>query len=235
MKNLTLEINPSNVNKENTISFGKGVVSIFGPGDQEGWVFKVKVSETQAIVAFSKFGILGVGFLVEKEDGNTNLPYDNSANKLYEWIKCNKGDDAITDETCLGAIKMIQKACKHLKDLEMQPIYEVAMANESYLKGKNGKILSMAQFKETSHVAVYGTGKRKRFVVMTKYNSDISKYEYLIGIKRCQGIVNTQAQALKFARKLLIERSANGREDFWRGAMYIKRNKEDGIKIPISF
>jgi len=230
MKNLTLEFNPNNVDKEKVIQLGKGAIVMCSPGDQENYVFKVHVSEKQAIVAFSKFGSLGVAFLVEDEDGNRNLPSSSTPEKIYDWIYCNKGDDSITDETCLKAIKKIVKACRELEEINMQSTYEIAMANEDYLKGKNGKILSLAQFKETSHIGTYGRGKSKRFVIMTKYKSESGRYEYLIGVRN----LLTKSDALKFARKLLIDRSAKGVEQYWGGSMFIKRNKE-GMKIPIAF
>jgi len=79
--------------------------------DEDYWAYRVKLSETQAIVAFPKFSTIGVGFARE-EDWNTNLPWTCDANEIYGHIKHNKGDDAIRDEDCLEAIRMIQEAVR---------------------------------------------------------------------------------------------------------------------------
>lgn len=87
------------------------------PLGDDNWHFRVKVSEGQAVVAFHKFGTLGIGFAVEEEDWNTNLPYSCDTMELWNHIKKNKGNDSIPDERCIEAIKMLQAACKE----EMEP------------------------------------------------------------------------------------------------------------------
>ena len=82
------------------------------PITPEYWLFRVKVSETQAIVGFPKFFQCGIGFAVEKDDWNTNLPSTCEAEEIYEHIKVNKGDKKITKASCIKAIKMIQQAWK---------------------------------------------------------------------------------------------------------------------------
>jgi hypothetical protein len=74
------------------------------------WLFRVKLSETQAVLAFPKFGIVGIGFAVEKEDWNTNLPFNCPTREIYRHIEKNKGDPAITEDDCLKAIRMLQEA-----------------------------------------------------------------------------------------------------------------------------
>lgn len=86
-----------------------GGVSITPPIDEAYWSYRVKLTDTQAIVGFPKFFTVGIGFAVE-EDWNTNFPYTCSAEEIYEHIKHNAGDDAITREDCLAAIRMIQEA-----------------------------------------------------------------------------------------------------------------------------
>lgn len=78
---------------------------------EDYWAFRVKLSDTQAIVGFPKFTTIGIGFAVE-EDWNTNLPYTCDAEHIYGHIAHNKGDDAITREDCIAAIRMIQDAAK---------------------------------------------------------------------------------------------------------------------------
>ena len=79
--------------------------------DQDNyWLFRVMVSEKQAVVAFPKFGVIGVGFLVEDDDWNTNLPANTDTVALYQHIEVNKGD--VPAETVIRAITMIQEACE---------------------------------------------------------------------------------------------------------------------------
>lgn len=86
-----------------------GTMMITPPLDEDYWLLRVKLSDTQAIVAFPKFGTIGVGFAVE-EDWNTNLPYTQKAENIFKHIDHNKGDDAISDTDCIAAIGMIQEA-----------------------------------------------------------------------------------------------------------------------------
>jgi hypothetical protein len=72
---------------------------------------RIKLFRNQALVAFPKFGLIGVGFAKES-DWNTNLPYNVSAEKLYNHIERNKKYDQLTKERCIEAIKMLQAACK---------------------------------------------------------------------------------------------------------------------------
>jgi hypothetical protein len=77
--------------------------------DDDYWAYRVRLSDAQAIVGFPKFGTIGVGFSQE-EDWNTNLPYTCETEEIYRHIKHNKADDAITDDDCLAAIRLIQDA-----------------------------------------------------------------------------------------------------------------------------
>lgn len=91
---------------------------LFTPPIEEGyWTYRVRLSERQAIVGFPKFLTIGVGFAVE-EDWNTNLPYTCDAEEIYAHIEDNKGDDAITREDCLTAIRMIQEAAAEAAQAE---------------------------------------------------------------------------------------------------------------------
>jgi hypothetical protein len=77
--------------------------------DEDYWSYRVRLSDTQAIVGFPKFNTIGVGFAVE-EDWNTNLPCRLSAETIFEHIQHNKGDDAIRDEDVLAAIELVRQA-----------------------------------------------------------------------------------------------------------------------------
>ncbi|HEY9367530.1 hypothetical protein [Streptomyces sp.] len=77
---------------------------------EDYWAYRVMLSDKQAIVGFPKFMTIGIGFAVEDEDWNTNLPFTCDAVEIYEHIAENKGDDAISREDCIAAIRMIQEA-----------------------------------------------------------------------------------------------------------------------------
>jgi hypothetical protein len=76
------------------------------------WLYRVPLSDKQAIVCFPKFAtLIGIGFQYE-EDWNTNLPHTCDAREIYEHIKHNKGDDGISDDDCVKAIEALQAVIK---------------------------------------------------------------------------------------------------------------------------
>lgn len=79
------------------------------PISEDYWAYRVRVGPGQAIVGFPKFHTVGIGFAVET-DWNTNLPYTCDAEKIYNHIAHNKGNDTISREDCILAIQMIQAA-----------------------------------------------------------------------------------------------------------------------------
>ena len=80
------------------------------------WLLRVPLTATQALVAFPKFGTIGIGFQVEGADWNTNLPAACPADEIYRHIRVNKGDPAIQDDDCIAAIKLLQRAAKQIQD-----------------------------------------------------------------------------------------------------------------------
>ena len=78
---------------------------------EDYWTYRVQLTDKQAIIGFPKFFTIGIGFAAE-EDWNTNFPYTTDAEKIYEHIKHNAGDAAITREMCLEAIRLIQDAAR---------------------------------------------------------------------------------------------------------------------------
>jgi hypothetical protein len=72
------------------------------------WSYRVMLSETQAVIAFPKFGTIGCGFAVEGDDWNTNLPIACTVDDLYDHIK--DVDPTQDEETVKTAIRMIQEA-----------------------------------------------------------------------------------------------------------------------------
>lgn len=102
---------------------------LFTPPISEAyWRYRVRVGNGQAIVGFPKFLTVGIGFAQEK-DWNTNLPYTVGADEIYAHIRHNKGDDSISDETCLQAIKMIQEAIAE-DDLRTTEMIQEAVAKD---------------------------------------------------------------------------------------------------------
>jgi hypothetical protein len=87
--------------------------------DEDYWSYRVRLTDDQAVLGFPKFWTIGIGFERE-EDWNTNLPYTSDAGEIFEHIKHNKGDDAITDEDVLEAIRLIQAAATEDRD-EVEP------------------------------------------------------------------------------------------------------------------
>jgi hypothetical protein len=75
------------------------------------WLYRVPLSDKQAIVCFPKFMTVGIGFQHE-QDWNTNLPYTSDAREIFEHIKHNKADDSISDDDCVKAIEALQGVLK---------------------------------------------------------------------------------------------------------------------------
>jgi len=101
-------------------STGNGGVIMMTPSNIGGdyWNFRVRLGDKQAIIGFQKFGTIGIGF-AEEEDWNSNLPYGDDredAEKIFDHIKHNKGDNRISDEDCITAIMMIQDAVNKVRD-----------------------------------------------------------------------------------------------------------------------
>jgi hypothetical protein len=107
---LVLECN-SGIVDQSPIMVGGIQVLITPPLDENYWMFRVKLSKSQAILGFPKFGTIGVGFAKER-DWNTNLPYTCEAETIFSHIKHNKGRGNIADSDCLKAIRMVQEAAK---------------------------------------------------------------------------------------------------------------------------
>lgn len=101
-----------------------GTLSLSPPvSDDDYWLYRVRVSAKQALVAFPKHGTIGIGFQVEEQDWNANLPYIVRAEDIAKHIAHNDavvGDDETpSPETVLAAIKMLQAAIH--KDMGTTP------------------------------------------------------------------------------------------------------------------
>jgi hypothetical protein len=97
-------------NKTPTVDIPGGPVLMITPSiGEDYWAYRVVLSGGQAILGFPKFGTIGVGFAVE-DDWNTNLPYTCDTEQIFEHIKHNKGDEAITDDAVREAIRLVREA-----------------------------------------------------------------------------------------------------------------------------
>lgn len=92
---------------------GGGLIMITPPIGEGYWLLRARLTDTQAVVGFPKFGTIGIGFQHE-EDWNTNLPYTCDAAEIFAHIAHNKGDELITDDACIEAIRSVQQAARAL-------------------------------------------------------------------------------------------------------------------------
>lgn len=94
------------------------LLMITPPISEDYWAYRVKLSETQAIVGFPKFGTIGIGFAAEDGDWNKNLPYSVQTEELFQHIARNKGDDSISDDDVREAIRLVQEAARADRDTQ---------------------------------------------------------------------------------------------------------------------
>ncbi len=107
MRKLELEIKET-ADKTFLLDTGVGSqVAMTPPIDEDYWVYRVRLTETQAVVGFPKPTTIGIGFAVET-DWNTNLPFTCATKEIYDHIKHNAGDARIPKPEVMAAIKMIQ-------------------------------------------------------------------------------------------------------------------------------
>ncbi|HUD75746.1 MAG TPA: hypothetical protein VMQ76_11795 [Terracidiphilus sp.] len=107
-------------------------IMITPPVDEDFWLYRVPVSDEQAIVGFPKFGVIGIGFQHE-EDWNTNLPSGSDAEAIYKHIAHNKGDASIPAARCIAAIQLIKSACIENERREAIALLKIAQTNEQRL------------------------------------------------------------------------------------------------------
>ena len=70
----------------------------------------VRLTDRQAVIGFPKYSTIGIGYAVEEADWNSNLPYNCDAEMIVDHISDNKGDDSISRDDALAAIRLIQDA-----------------------------------------------------------------------------------------------------------------------------
>lgn len=117
--NLELECNKEAISDAPIFKSGNSIVMVTPAIGEDYWLFRVKLSDTQAILGFPKFTTIGIGF-AQEEDWNTNLPYTADTDKILDHIIHNKGDENIGDDQVREAIQMVQKAAAHYKQQQKQ-------------------------------------------------------------------------------------------------------------------
>lgn len=110
MTELTLERRDQADETAEAVAPGGGKILMTPAIDEDYWAYRVRLSEKQSILGFPKFLTIGIGFAVEGYDWNVNLPYTETAEVIFRHIHKNKGDDAITDESVIEAIRLVQAA-----------------------------------------------------------------------------------------------------------------------------
>lgn len=109
---LKLEINENALPDQKPVDLEGGKqVLVCPPLDEDYWLYRVPVTEDQALVAFPKFGTIGIGFQKEEVDWNLNLPAVEDAAVIYGHIISNKGPKPCRAD-CINAIKMLQAVVK---------------------------------------------------------------------------------------------------------------------------
>jgi len=112
---MKLEVNEKIVDKTPILKGGGAYIMMTPTLGEDYWAFRVKLYKNQALLAFPKFGTIGIGF-AQEEDWNINLPYAAPTEKIYNHIKHNKKYKQITKAQVIKAIKMLQKAAKEFKE-----------------------------------------------------------------------------------------------------------------------
>ena len=88
-----------------------GPIMFTPPISEDYWEYRVRLADGQAVIGFPKFGTVGIGFAVEDEDWNTNLPYLHcTAERITEHIWRNRGSKKITRAMVIEAVQMIREA-----------------------------------------------------------------------------------------------------------------------------
>ena len=106
-----VEYNTNFKRDNDVIETDKTIIMITPSLDDNYWIFRVKLHKNQSVVAFPKFTTIGIGFAIEDDDWNTNLPYTCEAQVILDHIWSNHKYKEITKEQTLEAIKLLQEAC----------------------------------------------------------------------------------------------------------------------------
>ena len=109
MKPVTIEANEKFTGSQGIFEASGSIVMITPDvGADDYWLFRIPLENGQSIVAFPKFGTIGIGFHIE-DDWNTNLPYTSGAEKIAYHIGHNRAPSSISDDDLITAIEALQK------------------------------------------------------------------------------------------------------------------------------
>lgn len=139
---LELQINQNLI----TEPYNFGGIMVTPNIDEDYWLYRVPLTDDQAIVGFPKFGVVGIGFQYENDDWNLNLPSGEDAIKIYNHIRRNKGNSNISRGRCIEAILMIQHEVerKLISDAVKEINNIIATSDDSSSSiGNNVKYLSI--------------------------------------------------------------------------------------------
>jgi hypothetical protein len=131
-----------------------GPVSLTPAIGGDYWAYRVLLSDHQAVVAFPKFSTIGIGFAVE-EDWNTNLPYTIPADEIAQHILHNKGDDTISDESVVQAIRLIQEAIAEDVTGPETVTAEVTLTADRWRIERDGRFLGITSILGCEYLAVW--------------------------------------------------------------------------------
>lgn len=88
-----------------------------GPADEAGpldgyfndWLFRVKVSDGQAVIGYPRLSTIGVGFAVESDDDfGVDAPYDLGVEEIWAAIRVNAG--GVPEGLAVQAIRIVADA-----------------------------------------------------------------------------------------------------------------------------
>ena len=120
---MELKLEYRNTFKETNTNFkiSNTKIMVTPPINEDYWVFRVRLYKDQSVIAFPKFGLMGIGFAIEEDDWNVNLPSNAKAEEICEHIWDNHKYDEITKEQCTEAIEILRKASKYYMEYEYEP------------------------------------------------------------------------------------------------------------------
>ena len=111
------------------------MVMMTPPINKDYWVFRIKLTKDQSVIAFPKFSTMGIGFAIE-EDWNTNLPYQCKPIEIANHIWVNRKYKSITKKVLVEAIEILIKACTYYKTHEAKK-EKIGTAEEAEMFVKN--------------------------------------------------------------------------------------------------
>lgn len=106
---MKIEINEQFIPQNITIQVGKHEFMFSPLVEEDYYLFRVHLFKDQYLLAFPKFGTIGIGF-AQEEDWNCNLPYTCEAEEIYKHIKHNKEYKEIKKCEVIHAIELLQAA-----------------------------------------------------------------------------------------------------------------------------